>query len=114
MNELETAGLTEVEGRVYEKLLEIGSGSAGIISKKTGIHRRTVYDALGRLISKALVSEIKVNEVNEYVPANPKRLLEILDERRGMLDANSGDTILNSYKGSGLHLTFTRKRIWPN
>jgi len=43
---LKELGLTEVEIKVYLTLLEIGSSQAGIITRKSGIHRRMVYDAV--------------------------------------------------------------------
>ncbi|MBM3200459.1 TrmB family transcriptional regulator [Candidatus Woesearchaeota archaeon] len=78
-------GLTDVESRVYLRLLELRKATTGSIAKKSGIHRRTVYDALERLTIKGLVSYIKENNRRYFTPANPERLLEILDEGRDKL-----------------------------
>jgi sugar-specific transcriptional regulator TrmB len=80
---LEEAGLTSTEARIYLALLEKGSSRAGEISRHTGIHRRSVYDAIERLIQKGLVSYIKTNNRNYYEAAPPQRLLELLREKEG-------------------------------
>lgn len=78
---IQQLGLTEAEAKVYVALLELGSSQAGKITSKTGIHRRTVYDAIERLIEKGLVSYIKQNNIKYYESVEPKRLVEILRER---------------------------------
>ena len=54
---------------------------AGEITKKSGIHRRSVYDAIERLIQKGLVSYLKTNNRKYFEAVNPERLLEILKEK---------------------------------
>jgi len=78
---LEQIGLTASEARIYLTLLEKGSIRAGEISRHTGIHRRSVYDAIERLIEKGLVSYIKTNNRHYYEAADPERLLELLKEK---------------------------------
>ena len=46
--QLRQAGLTENESKVYETLLKIGPSAAGVLSKKTGLHRRVVYDTTSK------------------------------------------------------------------
>jgi len=75
-------GLTNTEARLYIMLLELGKAPAGILSRKTGIHRRSVYDALDRLIEKGLASYIKENDRRYYLPTDPKRVQEIIEERK--------------------------------
>ncbi len=70
-------GLTSTEAKIYVTLIDLGRAQAGIISRKTGIHRRSVYDALERLIEKGLVSYIKENDKRFYTPADPQRLSEL-------------------------------------
>ncbi len=82
---LEEAGLTSSEARIYLALLEKGSCRAGEISRHTGIHRRSVYDSIERLIQKGLVSYIKTNNRKYYEPANPERLVELLKEKEDNL-----------------------------
>jgi sugar-specific transcriptional regulator TrmB len=78
---LEEAGLTQSEAKVYLSLLEKGSSRAGEITKHTSIHRRSVYDAVERLIEKGLVSYIKTNNRKYFEAVAPERLLEMLKER---------------------------------
>lgn len=80
-NILHDIGLTEVEAKVYLALLKNGSSLAGKISRDTGVHRRTVYDAIERLIEKGLVSYIRTNNRKYFEAVHPRRLLEILKER---------------------------------
>ncbi len=75
-------GLTNTEAKLYVVLLELGKAQAGILSRKTGIHRRSVYDALERLIKKGLASYIKENDKRYYLPTDPKRVQEIIDEQK--------------------------------
>ncbi|MBL7100545.1 MAG: helix-turn-helix domain-containing protein [Nanoarchaeota archaeon] len=79
-------GLTEVESKVYLKLIELKKATSGLIAKKSGIHRRTVLDALERLIGKGLVSYIKENNRRFFSPANPERILEIMEEEKEKLE----------------------------
>ena len=50
---LEEFGLTEAEAKIYLALLETGSTLAGLIIKKTALHRGTTYQILQRLKEKA-------------------------------------------------------------
>jgi len=78
---LEEAGLTNTEAKVYLMLLESGAALAGSISRNTGIHRRSVYDAIERLVEKGLVSYIKTNNRKYFQAADPQRLVEIIKEK---------------------------------
>jgi HTH-type transcriptional regulator, sugar sensing transcriptional regulator len=82
---LEQLGLTQVEAKVYLALLENGNQQAGAITKLSGIHRRTVYDAISRLIEKGLISYIKSGKIRLYQATHPERLLELVKEQeRGL------------------------------
>jgi sugar-specific transcriptional regulator TrmB len=85
MADLSRYGLTRVEEKVYMALLRNGSQQAGAITKVSGIHRRTVYDAISRLIEKGLISYIKSGNTKVYQAAHPERLLELLKEREDVL-----------------------------
>ncbi len=81
MEALRTLGLTEIEEKVYLTLIEEGPSLAGHISRKSGIHRRMVYDATERLIKKGLVSYIMKNNRRLFEAADPDRLLQIIQEQ---------------------------------
>jgi HTH-type transcriptional regulator, sugar sensing transcriptional regulator len=82
---LESAGLTLTESKVYLDLLKNGSSLAGRVSRNTGIHRRSVYDAIERLTQKGLVSYIKSDNKKMFEAVDPSRLLEIIKEREEAL-----------------------------
>ncbi len=82
---LQEAGLTEVEAKVYLTLLKLGSALAGTLSRQSGVHRRSVYDVMERLIEKGLVSYIKRNNRRWYQAAHPDRLLELVKEKEGVI-----------------------------
>ena len=84
---LEEIGLTKNESKVYLALVEEGASRAGWITRKTGIHRRNVYDAIEMLIQKGLVSYIKENNIRLYSAVEPTRLLEILKEKERSIEA---------------------------
>ncbi len=84
---LEKLGLTSSESAVYLCLLEEGALLAGRIARNTGIHRRTVYDALERLIQKGLVSYIKMNNQRHFEAAPPARLLDIVQAHESLVNA---------------------------
>lgn len=79
---LKSAGLTDNETTVYLAILEIGARSAGTISKKTGLHRRVVYDITDRLIKKGLLGYIIENKRKIFKASNPRKFLEIIEKEK--------------------------------
>jgi sugar-specific transcriptional regulator TrmB len=98
-NALKELGLTENESKVYLCLLENGKLLAGQISRKTGIHRRNVYDITERLIKKGLIGYIKNNNRKLFEAANPERLKEIISEKQHILDEQF-ETLSLMYTGT--------------
>jgi len=86
MIELKQAGLTENETKVYLALLDLGPSLAGQISRKTGLHRRTVYDTTEMLIKKGLIGYILNNNRRLFQASNPNRILEIIKEKQNILE----------------------------
>lgn len=74
-------GLTKNESNVYISLLELGNAQVGQITEKSGIHRRNVYDSISRLMEKGLLGSVIVNNKKIFSPVNPKRFLELIDEK---------------------------------
>ena len=83
--ELKQAGLTENESKVYIALIDLGPSLAGQISRKTGMHRRTVYDTTEMLIKKGLVGYMLKNNRRLFQASNPQRILEIIREKQNLL-----------------------------
>lgn len=77
----QTLGLSKNEARIYETLLRHGECGVGVISEKSGVHRRNVYDSMNRLLEKGLVTEIIESSENKYQASEPKKLVEIVGEK---------------------------------
>ena len=84
-NALKELGISETEIKVYLALLDIGSGLAGEITKKSGVNRTNVYDALERLIEKGLVTFVITANRKVFEPVNPEKFQEILKEKESNL-----------------------------
>lgn len=82
---LEELGLSEAESKVYLALLETGSTLAGLIIKKTGLHRGTTYQILQRLKEKGLVSSVIKGKKQYFEAVNPERLMDVFKEREERL-----------------------------
>lgn len=78
---LQELGLTGNEAKVYLALLELGPSLAGTISRKAGLHRRTVYDTTEMLIKKGLIGYILRNNRRLFQASNPEKFLDILKEK---------------------------------
>ena len=85
MNELNEIGLTENESKIYLALIDLGPSLAGQISRKTGLHRRTVYDSTEMLIKKGLIGYIKSNNRKLFQASNPDKILSIIKEKEEIL-----------------------------
>ncbi|MBW2989318.1 hypothetical protein KY358_03300 [Candidatus Woesearchaeota archaeon] len=79
---LESLGLSPNESKVYLALLEIGSSTADKISQKSGIHRRTVYDNIEKLLNKGLISYITKANKKYFEAADPNNLKDIIKEKK--------------------------------
>lgn len=69
------------EIRVYLTLLKLGTATAGEITKKSGVNRTNVYDALDKLLSKGLVSFVIKSNIKYFTAGDPTKILEMLKEK---------------------------------
>lgn len=83
--ELRDSGLTENESKVYLTLLELGPSNAGLIARRSGLHRRVTYDVTDRLIKKGLIGYIIKNGKRLFQASDPERIMEILKEKEEVL-----------------------------
>ncbi|MDP3917386.1 MAG: helix-turn-helix domain-containing protein [Nanoarchaeota archaeon] len=83
---LEVFGLTNVEAKVYLELLNLGPSTAGMIAKRSGVHRRSVYDAVARLTEKGLIGYMLQNNVRYFEAVDPEKLKKLLEEKQEALD----------------------------
>ena len=83
---LEKYGLSHNESKVYITLLQLGSAMAGKIAKEVQMDRTSCYDALKKLIKKGLVSYVVEANRKLFKAVEPKRLFEILEEKKEDID----------------------------
>ena len=79
---LEDFGLSKKEVQVYLSLLRLGGSTVSRLAKETKINRITVYDVLKYLGSKGLVSSIDKNSKKYFSAADPKILINLLEEKK--------------------------------
>ena len=79
---LEDIGLTNAEIKVYLALLELGTSTAGPILNKSGLHNSVVHITLNKLVDKGLISFVKEGKRNHYQAANPRHIIEYIDEKK--------------------------------
>lgn len=84
-SKLQELGLTKNESIVYKALLEFGPSQAGFISRKTGLHRRTVYDITEMLIKKGLIGYILKNNRRMFEAVNPNKFLDLIKEKEHLI-----------------------------
>ncbi|HAT74239.1 MAG: Transcriptional regulator, TrmB [Candidatus Moranbacteria bacterium GW2011_GWF2_36_839] len=85
LNELKKAGLSDNEAKVYLAALELGEASVYRIAKKSGVKRTTTYLAVENLKEKGLISSYLRDSTAVFYAENPKKLLDILDDKKRAL-----------------------------
>lgn len=122
---LRDAGLTENEEKIYLALIEIGPSQAGRISRKTGLHRRTVYDVTETLIQKGFAGYILENNKRVFSAVNPKRIIDSIEQKKNQLlpfiselsqkfNSTKKKESTNFYKGkNGLKMVFESQLEYP-
>jgi len=83
---LQKLGLSLNEAKIYEALLGLKTAGVGEISSKAEVHRRNVYDTLSRLIEKGLVFPVISKGENLYSPAEPDKLLQLIENKQDKLE----------------------------
>lgn len=113
ISSLKEAGLTENEAKIYTALLEIGPKTASTLSKRTGLHRRVIYDTTERLIQKGVIGYILENNKKVFQATNPKKIMEILKEKEKNLEKDMQDmlALFNQEKDKTKHETNFYKGI---
>ena len=76
LTQLTELGFTEYEAKVYLALLEEAPASGYQISKRAGVPRSMVYEALGRLKARRAVLETSDERAALYRPVPPDVLLD--------------------------------------
>lgn len=81
-NILEEIGLTQNETKVYLALNNLGTSTIGPVVDRAGISNSKIYIILEKLVKKGLVSHILINNVKNYKTADPRRLIDFLEEKK--------------------------------
>ncbi len=84
--QLEKIGLSPNEAKCYLALLKEGSASANEISRRSGIHRVSVYDAFRGLREKGLISQITKANKLLFEAASPEKINEIIKDKEENLE----------------------------
>lgn len=79
---LEELDLSEKEAQIYISLLQLGQTNVTRLATKSGINRVTSYHLIRSLISKGLISEIDKDNIQNFIAVNPKRLIDIAQEKQ--------------------------------
>lgn len=78
---LEELGLSELEAKLYEGLLETGPTSVMGLAEHVGINRITTHFNLRNLIEKGLVIETRKGTRRHILPEPPERLKYLVDQK---------------------------------
>jgi len=87
IKELKELNLDDNGVKIYLACLSLGSAKVNEIAKKSGLIRTTTYGVLRSLIQKGLVSTIIKDNITYFQAANPKQLIEILDEKKKKINS---------------------------
>ncbi len=79
-SELTRAGLTLQESGVYKALLRLKKGTVSDIARVSGLHRPTIYKALGTLVEKQLLSATLRGKQKLYIAESPERLKALFEQ----------------------------------
>lgn len=85
MKILEELGLTKIESRVYEQLLQLGECTMNDLQKALESHPQIVYRAIDSLAKKGLVFSVQKKNKKYVSPEHPKKLEEIQKQKLSKL-----------------------------
>lgn len=80
-------GIGGKRARFYLAALELGDAPIHKVAEKAGITRTTAYDLLARLTREGLVSRVEKDGRYHIAAEDPRRLLEVLEDRRQRVEA---------------------------
>jgi sugar-specific transcriptional regulator TrmB len=81
IKKLQEAGLTKRESEAYLQLFNFEEATVTQLSKITKEHRTNLYDSLGGLIKKGLITYTIRNNVKYYKVGDPQNLLDFIKEK---------------------------------
>lgn len=84
-------GLHDTETKVYLSLADAGGCAAGMLAKRIGIPRTTIYSALENLTAKGLVSLEEQGGITRYLANPPSSLLLLVNREREEIDRKAAN-----------------------
>ena len=98
--ELNSLGISEKAGKIYQAGLMLGTTSVQELARKSGLKRPTVYLHVDELVKQGLFEIVPINKKTYYRAANP----EVLEERlkRQLLHFQNELPALVALRGSTL------------
>ena len=97
LTDLGDLGFTEYEAKIYLALLRENPANGYQLSKKTGVPRSMVYEALGRLHARGAVLKSGDERSTVYRPLPPEELLDRYDRQHQQLISGLRDNLLGLY-----------------
>jgi Cd2+/Zn2+-exporting ATPase len=101
LTKLMQIGFTEYEAKVYLALLRDNPATGYQISKKSGVPRSMVYEALGRLHARGAVLETVEERATLYRPLPPRLLLDRHADEHNRLVSDLRDGLQKLYEAPG-------------
>lgn len=98
ISSLVSLGLTEYEAKVYLALLKKYPANGYQLSKRTGVPRSMVYEALGRLHTRGAVFKSGDERSTQYRPVPPDELLDRYQREHKQLIDELSEQLLNLYE----------------
>lgn len=98
ISSLVSLGLTEYEAKVYLALLKENPTNGYQLSKRTGVPRSMVYEALGRLHTRGAVFKSGDKRSTQYRPVPPDELLDRYEKEHKQLIAELSEQLLGLYE----------------
>ncbi len=80
--DLQKAGLTDKEAKVYLAALELGNATIARLSQKSKVKRSTVYLAVGALKEKGLLSIVKKKNKTYFYAEDPRKIEKDLESKK--------------------------------
>ena len=79
-------GLLESEIKTYVAALELGPSTVIMLSKRTRLSRQAIYDALGALTDRGIMSSLMRGKKRLYTAEHPETLLQYAQRKQKDLD----------------------------
>ncbi len=128
-NTLIMLGLTKHEAKIYLAVLKYGQANVTDIARESNINRTALYLYIDNLLQQDLLQKTFRGKRIYYIPKNPKKLLNLLEERKektkailpdliNLYNTTSNKPVIKFYEGkAGMRsiyreMTKTPQKLW--